>query len=77
MTSVNLTMCKEPLKMLVLWNNLLVLNSKRQKKENMSRYLYNIGVAPNSGHKDKLHRETVKIQNIFRYIGKSLLITLL
>ncbi len=49
--------------------NFLVLNSNRQKKENMSRY--NIGVAPNSGHKDKLHCETVKIQNIFRYMGKN------
>ncbi len=49
-TSVNLTMCKAQLKILVLWKT-LVLNSNRQKKENMSRYLYNIGVAPNSGHK--------------------------
>ncbi len=52
--------------------NFLVLNSNRQKKENMSRYLYNTGVAPNSGHKDKLHCKTVKIQNIFRYIGNNL-----
>ncbi len=52
--------------------NFLVLNSNRQKKENMSRYVYNTGVAPNSGHKDKLHCEAVKIQIIFRYMGKHL-----
>ncbi len=71
MTSVNLIMCKAPYKMLVLWKT-LVLNSNRQKKENMSRYLYNTGVAPNSGHKDKPHCEAVKIQIIFRYMGKHL-----
>ncbi len=52
--------------------NFLVLNSNIQKKENMSRYLYNTGVAPNSGHKDKLHCEADKIQIIFRYMGKHL-----
>ncbi len=46
--------------------NFLVLNGKKY----LSRYLYNIAVAPNSGHKDKLHYETVKIRNIFRYMGK-------
>ncbi len=48
--------------------NFLVLNGKKY----LSRYLYNIAVAPNNGHKDKLHRETVKIRNIFRYMGKEL-----
>ncbi len=47
--------------------NILVLNGKKY----LSRYLYNIAVAPNNGHKDKLHYETVKIRNIFRYMGKT------
>ncbi len=56
-TSINLTMC-------------FSFKQQQAEKKNMSRYLYNIGVAPNSGHKDRLHSETVKIQNIFRYKGK-------
>ncbi len=60
MTSINLTMC-------------FSFKQQQAEKKNMSRYLYNIGVAPNSGHKDKLHCETVKIQNIFRYMGKKLI----
>ncbi len=31
-TSINLTMCKAPLKIIVLWWKTLVLNSNRQKK---------------------------------------------